>query len=49
MQTLLLSRRERGVRVLAMGQRPLLGTVLLKGTKLLAQFTDRGVVTVDDQ
>jgi len=36
------------VLVLAMGKRPLLGTALLAGKELVAQFVDDGIVTVDD-
>ncbi len=39
---------EREVRVLATGRRPLLGTALLDGNELVAQFRDGGLVTVDD-
>ena len=39
---------EREVRVLATGSRPLLGTALLDGQELVAQFKDGGLVTVDD-
>ena len=35
------------VRVLAMGQRPLLGTGLLYGHELLAQFTENGLVAAE--
>ena len=38
---------DREVRVLATGKRPLLGTALLKGYELLAQFTDNGLATID--
>lgn len=36
------------VAVLAMGTRPLLGTALLAGRELVAQFTENGLVTIDD-
>jgi clan AA aspartic protease len=39
---------ELDVAVLAMGRRPLLGTALLAGKELVAQFVDNGPVTVDD-
>lgn len=39
---------EQEVRVLATGARPLLGTSLLEGQELVAQFTEGGLVTVDD-
>lgn len=38
---------QRQVRVLATGQHPLLGTGLLDGYELVAQFTDGGMVTVE--
>lgn len=38
---------EREVRVLGTGKRPLLGTALLAGCELLAQFAENGLVTVD--
>jgi clan AA aspartic protease len=38
---------ETDVRVLAMGRRPLLGTSLLHGCELVAQFAENGVVTVE--
>lgn len=38
---------ERDVRVLAMGRRPLLGTALLDGRELVAQFWDSGLVSLD--
>jgi clan AA aspartic protease len=36
------------VAVLAMGRRPLLGTALLAGSELVAQFVENGLVTIDD-
>jgi clan AA aspartic protease len=39
---------ERSVPVLALGRRPLLGTALLDGHELVAQFTEGGPVTVQD-
>jgi len=39
---------ERFVHVLATGNRPLLGTALLIGCELLAQFSDNGLVTIED-
>jgi clan AA aspartic protease len=39
---------EREVRVLATGKRPLLGTALLDGYELVVQFTDNGLVTIDE-
>ena len=35
-------------RVLATGERPLLGIGLLEGSELIAQFRDGGLVTVED-
>ena len=46
--TILWNGIERDVRVLATGRRPLLGTALLDGYELVAQFTDGGLVTVED-
>lgn len=40
--------RQMDALVLAMGRRPLLGTALLAGRELVAQFVDRGLVTIDD-
>lgn len=39
---------EMDVRILAMGNRPLLGTALLDGQELVAQFVDNGLVTIED-
>jgi clan AA aspartic protease len=39
--------QEVAVRILATGRRPLLGTALLSGQELVAQFTEGGLVTVD--
>lgn len=39
---------EREVRVLATGRRPLLGTALLEEHELVVQFTEGGVVTIDE-
>jgi clan AA aspartic protease len=41
------SGEEREVEVLATGSRPLLGTLLLDGFELLAQFMDGGLVTAE--
>ncbi len=38
---------ERELRVVATGRRPLLGTSLLDGCELVAQFVDAGLVTID--
>lgn len=46
--TIVLDGHELDVLVLAMGRRPLLGTALLAGKELVAQFADKGLVTVDD-
>jgi clan AA aspartic protease len=40
--------REIDVALYAMGKRPLLGTALLAQKELVAQFTDNGIVTIDD-
>ena len=40
--------KELDVRVLATGQRPLLGTALLKGYELRAQFADMGLVSAEE-
>jgi hypothetical protein len=39
---------ERRVHVLATGNRPLIGTALLDGCELVVQFTEGGLVTVDE-
>lgn len=39
---------EREVRVLATGRRPLLGTALLEECELVIQFTEGGLVTIDE-
>lgn len=39
---------ERFVHVFATGNRPLLGTALLAGCELVAQFAENGLVTVED-
>lgn len=39
--------RHMEVAVLAMGHRPLLGSALLAGTEIVAQFVDHGLVTID--
>jgi clan AA aspartic protease len=46
--TILWDGQEHEVAVLAMGSRPLLGTALLAGKELVAQFVTDGLVTVDD-
>lgn len=39
---------ERDVRVLATGRRPLIGTALLNEQELVIQFTEGGLVTIDE-
>lgn len=39
---------EREVRVLATGRRPLLGTALLEEHEFVVQFTEGGIVTIDE-
>jgi clan AA aspartic protease len=39
---------ERSIPVLAMGNFPLIGTALLKGSHLSIDFCDEGIVTVDE-
>jgi clan AA aspartic protease len=39
---------EREIRVLATGRRPLLGTALLDEHELVVQFTEGGLVTIDE-
>ena len=46
--TIVWKEQELDVAVLAMGRRPLVGTALLAGNELVAQFVDNGLVTVDD-
>jgi len=46
--TILWKGMEAEVRVLATGERSLLGTALLDGSELLAQFREEGLVTIDD-
>lgn len=45
--TILWQGKEQLVRVLAMGKRPLLGTVLLNGHELRTQFKENGIVTIE--
>jgi clan AA aspartic protease len=40
-------KEEREVRVLATGRRPLIGTALLNHQELLVQFTEGGLVTIE--
>jgi clan AA aspartic protease len=46
--TIIREGQEIDVLILAMGRRPLLGTVLLAGKELVAQFVDNGIVTIDE-
>jgi clan AA aspartic protease len=46
--TILWNGMERDVRVLTTGKRPLLGTSLLEGCELVAQFHENGLVTIDE-
>ena len=46
--TILWNGKERTVRVLATGERPLIGTALLDGCELVIQFTEGGLVTVEE-
>ncbi|NEQ35481.1 MAG: clan AA aspartic protease [Okeania sp. SIO3I5] len=39
---------ERTVRVLGSGRRPLLGTAMLEESELVIQFTEGGLVTIED-
>ena len=39
---------EREVRLLATGRRPLIGTALLNEQELVIQFTEEGLVTIDE-
>ncbi|MEG3931200.1 MULTISPECIES: hypothetical protein [unclassified Microcoleus] len=39
---------EREVRVFATGRRPLIGTALLDEQELVIQFTEGGLVTIDE-
>jgi predicted aspartyl protease len=39
---------EREVRVMATGRRPLLGTALMDEYELVVQFTEGGLVTIDE-
>jgi clan AA aspartic protease len=39
---------ERDVRVFATGRRPLIGTALLNEQELVIQFTENGLVTIDE-
>ncbi|WP_293080709.1 hypothetical protein [Okeania sp. SIO3B5] len=39
---------ERTVRVVGTGRRPLLGTAMLEEAELVIQFTEGGLVTIED-
>ncbi|MEG4808919.1 hypothetical protein QUA82_14845 [Microcoleus sp. F8-D3] len=45
---ILWDREEREVRVFATGRRPLIGTALLDEQELVIQFTEGGLVTIDE-
>ena len=45
--TIVWDEREREVQVLAMGKRPLLGTLILDGHRLVVPFRDNEVVTIE--
>ncbi|WP_242048302.1 MULTISPECIES: hypothetical protein [Nostocaceae] len=46
--TVLCNGEEREVLVIATGRRPLLGTALLDDQELVIQFTEGGLVTIDE-
>ena len=46
--TIIWNGEEREVNILATGKRPLLGTALLDGHELCIQFTESGLVTIED-
>lgn len=46
--TILWNGEEREARVLATGRRPLFGTALLEEHELVVQFTESGIVTIDE-
>lgn len=46
--TILWNGEEREVRVLATGRRPLLGTALLEEHELVVQFTEGGLVMIEE-
>jgi clan AA aspartic protease len=46
--TILWNSEEQDVRVLSTGSRPLLGTALLEGYELVVQFTEGGLVTIEE-
>lgn len=46
-ETILWNGSELDVNVLATGERPLLGTALLKGHELVVQFAESGLVTIE--
>lgn len=46
--TIIWNGEERKIRVLATGRRPLIGTALLRQNELVIQFTEGGLVTIDE-
>ncbi|BAZ14229.1 hypothetical protein NIES4071_60690 [Calothrix sp. NIES-4071] len=46
--TILWNGKERDIHVLATGRRPLIGTALLEENELVIQFTEGGLVTIDE-
>jgi predicted aspartyl protease len=46
--TILWNGKEREIRVLATGRRPLLGTAMLENHELTVQFVENGLVTIDE-
>jgi clan AA aspartic protease len=46
--TVLWDGEEREIRVIATGRRPLIGTALLDDQELVIQFTEGGLVTIDE-
>jgi clan AA aspartic protease len=46
--TVLWDGEEREIRVIATGRRPLIGTALLDDRELVIQFTEGGLVTIDE-
>jgi clan AA aspartic protease len=46
--TVLWDGEEREIRVIATGRRPLIGTALLDDQELVVQFTEGGLVTIDE-
>ena len=46
--TILWQGQEMAVRVFATGRRPLFGTTMMNDKELVIQFTDNGLITIDD-